>query len=431
MFPYPDSVTLHKDENAKVEYCYFADASGDVIGTDVGIYETNAPDTQIWVSEDKVIAADSLTEDQIADGCRLLKDAVRIRWTYFDIPAGTAANPIVFATPANPFELIGVGRYRDIRTDAQKKTTAADDYFTLRIDGHVELKHKHDESVENTLVGATDSAAMQFTEPVSLYGTGVITKSIVRERPILNLHTQIFKNEAEAETVYDADADQVKGYRPGDTVWFKDTVQNLQKGPDAPQGVLLNPVFFDKIPEYISASGLETAVQTGNTDHIKVVWYNSDGTVKTDIPEFTVTKTQFEDVPDYLGDTVTTKSDTDGTSFNTHRAFTDISLGENGNTVSTPITFNLYQIKFKDGTRLEIGEHIEVYYSATVRMENLPLSYTQRGTGDNAKTFVDYYPKYGEYYSVPSGAHILRNCLSVVYQSVSVYRCNDGSESLW
>ena len=405
VFPYPDSVTLHKDENAKVEYCYFADASGDVIGTDVGIYETNAPDTQIWVSEDKVIAADSLTEDQIADGCRLLKDAVRIRWTYFDIPAGTAANPIVFATPANPFELIGVGRYRDIRTDAQKKTTAADDYFTLRIDGHVELKHKHDESVENTLVGATDSAAMQFTEPVSLYGTGVITKSIVRERPILNLHTQIFKNEAEAETVYDADADQVKGYRPGDTVWFKDTVQNLQKGPDAPQGVLLNPVFFDKIPEYISASGLETAVQTGNTDHIKVVWYNSDGTVKTDIPEFTVTKTQFEDVPDYLGDTVTTKSDTDGTSFNTHRAFTDISLGENGNTVSTPITFNLYQIKFKDGTRLEIGEHIEVYYSATVRMENLPLSYTQRGTGDNAKTFVDYYPKYGEYYSVPSGAH--------------------------
>ena len=405
VFPYPDSVTQHVDENAKVEYCYFVDASGEVIGTDVGIYETNAPDTQIWISEDKVIAADSLTEEQEADGFRLLKDAVRIRWTYSDIPAGTAANPIVFATPANPFELIGVGRYRDIRTDAQKKTTAADDYFTFRIDGHVELKHKHDESVENTLVGSADSSAMQFTEPVSLYGTGVITKSIVRERPILNLHTQIFKNESEAEVVYDSNAAQVKGYRPGDTVWFKDTVQNLQKGPDAPQGVLLNPVFFDKIPEYISASGLERAVQTGNTDNIKVVWYNRDGSVKTDIPAFTVTKTQFEDIPDYLGDTVTTKSDTDGTNFNTHRAFADISLGENGNTVSTPITFNLYQIQFADGSRLEIGEHIEVYYSATVRMENLPLSYTQRGTGDNAKTFVDYYPKYGEYYSVPSGAH--------------------------
>ncbi len=403
-FPYPDSVTKHKDENAKVEYCYFVDASGDVIGTDEGIYETNAPDTQIWISEDKVIAADSLTEEQIANGFMLLKDAVRIRWTYSDIPAGTAANPIVFATPANPFELIGVGRYRDIRTDAQKKTTAPDDYFTFKMDGHVELKHKHDESIDNTLAGSSDSSAMQFTEPVSLYGTGVITKSIVRERPILNLHTQIFKNEAEAEAVYNSNAAQVKGYRPGDTVWFKDTVQNLQKGPDAPQGVLLNPVFFDKIPEYISASGLESAVQTGNTDNIRVVWYNRDGTVKTDIPEFTVTKTQFEDVPDYLGDTVTTKSDTDGTNFNTHRAFADITLGENGNTVSTPITFNLYQIKFKDGTRLEIGEHIEVYYSATVRMENLPLSYTQRGTGDNAKTFVDYYPKYGEYYSVSSGA---------------------------
>ncbi len=86
----------------------------------------------------------------------------------------------------------------------------------------------------------------------------------------------------------------------------------------------LTPVFFDKIPEYISASGLESAVQTGNTDNIRVVWYNRDGTVKTDIPEFTVTKTQFEDVPDYLGDTVTTKSDTDGTNFNTHRAFLPI-----------------------------------------------------------------------------------------------------------
>ena len=90
-FPYPDSVTKHKDENAKVEYCYFVDASGDVIGTDEGIYETNAPDTQIWISEDKVIAADSLTEEQIANGFMLLKDAVRIRWTYSDIPAGTAA----------------------------------------------------------------------------------------------------------------------------------------------------------------------------------------------------------------------------------------------------------------------------------------------------------------------------------------------------
>lgn len=94
------------------------------------------------------------------------------------------------------------------------------------MDGHVELKHKHDESIDNTLAGSSDSSAMQFTEPVSLYGTGVITKSIVRERPILNLHTQIFKNEAEAEAVYNSNATQVKGYRPGDTVWFKDTVQS-------------------------------------------------------------------------------------------------------------------------------------------------------------------------------------------------------------
>ena len=69
-------------------------------------------------------------------------------------------------------------RYRDIGTDAQKKTTAPDDYFTFKMDGHVELKHKHDESIDNTLAGSSDSSAMQFTEPVSLYGTGVITKAL-------------------------------------------------------------------------------------------------------------------------------------------------------------------------------------------------------------------------------------------------------------
>ncbi len=386
--------------NAAVEYCYYGDIET-LLG---GIYTADDVQNEYWLPENKVVEGDTLTDEQIADGFRLVKDAVKIRWTYKNVPAYNGTDPVKFATVANPFTLHGVGRYRDIRTDAQKTNTAVNDVYTMNYRADVVLTHKHDEVIENTTVADGVSENKQFTEKAALVGSGSSTKTIVRERPILNIHTQIFANEGEAAAAYNASAAQKLGYRPGETVWFKTTVQNLQKSADASQGVLLNPVIFDKIPEYITVEALEKAVAGDNSD-IRLVWYNRDGSVKADseIPAFTVTRTEFSDIPDYGGDMVTTKADNDGSSMGTGHAFVDINLASNGNTVSTPINFNLYKFEFADGTRFEIGEHIEFHYSANIRLGNLPLSYTQRGTGDSAKTFVDYYPKMGEYYQVAAG----------------------------
>ncbi len=386
VFKYPEKLNPDGNRNAAVKYCFFDD-----IGTDKGIY-TDGEYAEVWLSEDKVIEGDKLTQQQKNDGCRLLKDAVKIQWTYDDIPA----EPIVFATSEKPFEFRGIGRYRDIRNDAEKQTKTADDNFTIGITAVSELVHSHSENINNTIEDGT-SEDIIYEGTAKVVGNGSITNVITRERPIVTLHTQIFNSVDVAGEEYDENATQVKGYRPGDTVWYKSTVINHEKGQTQPQGALLEPVIFDKIPEYITTSGLDT-------NNIKVKWYDADGKLKEDIPNYTITRERFEDVADYGGDFVTEKSNTDGCYQGRGHAFADLTFGESGNSTSTPINYNVYAIQFEKGSRLEIGERLEVYYEAEIREENLPLAYTKRtGTDSVTKTFVDYYPKMGEYYQWTHG----------------------------
>ncbi|MDE6111187.1 MAG: hypothetical protein K2F65_04635, partial [Eubacterium sp.] len=62
----------------------------------------------------------------------------------------------------------------------------------------------------------------------------------------------------------------------------------------------------------------------------------------------------------------------------------------------------VYAIQFEEGSWLDVGERIEVYYEATIRYEDLPLAYSTRGESNEA--FVDYYPKMGEYYQTANGS---------------------------
>ncbi|MDE6110397.1 MAG: hypothetical protein K2F65_00640, partial [Eubacterium sp.] len=347
----------------------------------IGIYGSDAPKTEKWIPADKVLNVSELTEQQIADGYYMLKDAVKVRWSYYDVPAGTIDNPIVFA---NEFVLKGNGRYRDIRTDAQKQNTVLPDIFNYTISADVSYIHNHSEVIENTI--ADDTANKTFNEKIELVGSGSTTKYVYLERPIITVHTQIFEDEAKAKVPYDANAAQVKGYRPGETVWYKTSVLNKKQASDHVQGALLEPVLFDKIPEYITTSGLDT-------NNIKVVWYDANGNPKpaNEIPAYTISKTQIT-APDFAGDMVTNKSDTDGITFGGGNVFADFLLDPNSsrsNTVSSDITYNVYTIQFAEGSRLEIGESVEVYYEAQIRYEDLPLSYTTRNNGIE-KTFVDY-----------------------------------------
>ncbi len=419
-FPYPDNMAGVSGKKAKVEYCFYED------GTEAGSY--GADEEARWISEDLVIEGDTLTEEQKAAGFRLVKDAVGIRWTYEDVPAlGTDGKPVCFASAEKPFTFHGLGRFRDIRTDKEKQTQGAADRYGIHINAAAELIHEHKEELVNTLPGTEpeEETLYEFLWESVLLGKAEEKENIARERPILTIHTQILETEAEAQNVYDEEAEQKLGYRPGDTAWFKTTVMNHELDPaDADtgiQGALLEPVIYDKLPEYIRANGMEGLVTAGadlsaawyafsvsgtalgGTGGFQIRWYDREGNLKDkdQIPAYTVTRSEFQDIPDYGGDMVTEKSDTDGCTFGTSgdgrppftRAFADLKLGDGGNTISTPIDFQVYEIRFAPGSSLEPGERIEVFYEVEIREENLPMTYTRRGD----KVFPDYYPKMGEY----------------------------------
>ncbi len=421
-FPYPDNMAGASGKTAKVEYCFYG------AGTEAESY--GADEKALWISEDLVIEGEILTEEQKAAGFRLLKDAVGIRWTYENVPAwGTDGEPVCFASAENPFTLHGLGRFRDIRTDGEKEIKGAADRYKIHINAAAELVHEHKEELLNTLPGTEpeEEAVYEFLWETSLLGKAQEKEDIARERPILTLHTQILESEADAESVYDEDAQQKLGYRPGDTAWFKTTVINQELDPaDADtgiQGALLEPVIYDKLPEYIAANGMEALVTAGadlsaawyalsvsgtalgGTGGLQIRWYDREGNLKDkdQIPAYTVTRSEFQDIPDYGGDMVTEKSNTDGCTFGTAGAgsarppfvhgFADLKLGAGGNTVSMPIDFQVYEIRFAPGSSLEPGERIELFYEVEIREENLPMAYTRRGE----KVFPDYYPKMGEY----------------------------------
>ncbi|MDE6110661.1 MAG: hypothetical protein K2F65_01960, partial [Eubacterium sp.] len=335
-FSYPDVMTDASDKITTDRFCYFVDENGNVIGTDVGIYDPNAV-TEVWVETDKVKIGDELTAEEKANGMYLLKDAVKVSWTFEDVPAGSPSNQVVFATVDEPFVLQGNGRYRDIRTDVQMQKNPASDIFDFRIDGNFSFVHGHSETISNTEGNETEDK--EFNEDIEFTGTGYTTNRIYRERPIVTLHTQIFETEEKAAAQYKENAEQIKGYRPGNTVWYKTTVINNKQIPEHAQGRLLDPVIFDKIPEYITTSGLDK-------NKIKVVWYDREGNPKDEIPNYTITRTQVVEAPDFGGDIVTKKKDNDGINtspFATGHAFADIKLNEtSGNTESTKINYNVY-----------------------------------------------------------------------------------------
>ncbi len=400
-FSYPSEMDESGTKNAKVEYCFYKDkTTGEVIHTSTtaynsetgeydevtGIYDETKYDV-VWLSEDKVLEGDKLTESQAENGYQLVRDAVKIRWTYEDIPA----KAVLFATKESPFEFHGIGRYRDIRKDSEKQNKVQSDDFTIGVSVAAELVHSHDENVSNTDENAETKDNTYKADSV-VHEKASTTNTITRERPIVTVHTQIFDTEENAGKAYTENAAQVKGYRPGDSVWYKDTVINNKAANNKAQGALLEPVIFDKIPEYIT-----TSLSKGD---IIVKWYDADNNLKdeSEVPDFEITASKFEDVADYGGDFVTTKNDNDGNSLSSGHAFADLTFGEGGNTTSTEIDYNVYKIQFEKGSRLEIGERLEIYYKVTIRTEDLPLSYTKRIiSSSSTKIFVDYYPKMGEY----------------------------------
>ena len=363
-FKYP--VTMTSTKPIKVEY----------------LFEINGKDE--WIDGDEVQEKSSDSIQPIADTYYTV-DAKKIRWTYYDVPAvGSDGKEVTFATTSDPFIFEGTGRYNDIR---QNDSYQIADRFEMVMAGTIKPIHEHNILMDNTI--DNDVTSINVVEEVKFQGAGQVTKEIARERPVLTYQTQIFNTEDEAMVNYDPDkqAIQKNSYRPNDTMWYKLSVinnkLNLSNASSSYQGVLLNPVFYDKIPEYVTA----------DIDNIKLRWRDKNGNIRSDIPDLKIKEYDINSVPDYGGDMVVPKgSPKESVVSNiTGKAFDDIKPSEAN---STKINYKVYEFSFADEVRLEVGESIEIWYEATAREENLPMVYTN----DNGNIYPEYYPKMGEYY---------------------------------
>ncbi|MFQ9922888.1 MAG: SdrD B-like domain-containing protein [Beduini sp.] len=361
-FEYPENMT--SAQPIKIEYLF------DVNGVDE------------WVDE-SLVNEPSVSRTAVLSTTYLTTEAKKIRWTYYDVPAfGTDGNEIVFATQTNPFIFEGLGRYNDIR---ETDSTPIKDRYTMVTEGKVTPIHQHKETVDNTIDGI--KTPISVDNLINYYGEGEAQVSIARERPVLTYQTQIFDSQEKAEANYDPAAVQKNGYRPNDTMWYKVSVINNKlseaEAATGNQGVLLDPVFYDKVPEYVSA----------DMDHLQVRWLNADGTVKTDAPKIQTKVLTTVTASDYGGDMVVPKSSVkEGEGGNLHgKNFDDIIPNKDN---STEINYTVYEFSFEGNARLEVGETIEIWYEATAREENLPMVYVN----DNGNVYPEYYPKMGEYY---------------------------------
>ncbi len=365
-FKYP--VTMTSAKPIKVEY----------------LFEVNGKDE--WIGENDVKEKDSdLNPIQtIADSYYTI-DAKKIRWTYYDVPAlGSDNKEVTFATTTDPFIFEGTGRYNDTR---QNDSYQIADRFEMTMAGTIKPIHEHNVLMDNTI--DDNVTAVNVVEEVKFEGAGQITKEIARERPVITYQTQIFNTEDEAKVIYNPDiqAVQKNSYRPNDKMWYKLSVinnkLNSSNAATGYQGAFLNPVFYDKIPEYVTA----------DMKNIKIRWLDKEGNERLDVPSLEIKEYDINSVPDYGGDMVVPKGtpkESVGSNI-TGKAFDDIKPTEAN---STKINYKVYEFSFAEDVRLEVGESIEIWYEATAREENLPMVYTN----DNGNIYPEYYPKMGEYY---------------------------------
>lgn len=353
--------------------------AGSVVPDEDIEYLVEVDGEEVWVKADK-IKEGKVTEQEAADGWHSVTEARKVRWTYRDISdMGTDGKEVLFASQDNPFLFEGLGLYNNLREN--KKTQIADRY-DMKLDATVTAVHTHRDD-------RNDSEHV-----LNFKGTGNITTVIARERPVLTYQTQIFGSQGEAEAAYQYNAAQKNGYRPGDEMWYKVTVKNNKLTTEADakkymQGALLDPVFYDKIPEYV----------TPDMSTIQIRWIAADGTtVKTsDASIMNITKTQM-DAADFGGDTIATKNTyKEGSRGNSHGYTFDDINPTNGKSESSNINYDVYEISFADGTRLEAGEQIEIWYSVRVREENLPMNYVRDSAGN---VYPEYYPKIGSWYQI-------------------------------
>ncbi|SCH12423.1 Serine-aspartate repeat-containing protein D precursor [uncultured Ruminococcus sp.] len=324
-----------------------------------------------------------------------LRTVQKIRWTYYEIDAfGTDGNELTF----DNVELIGVGRYEDIRKPAD--TTAMAESYLASID--TEVVHNHP-NVETKTV-QDDATQVTLNETVSLTEDKVYTRQVYRENPEVNFYTQVFDTEAEAEAAININATQKVGYRPEEEMWQKIVLINNHKASNgkqtADQGVLIDPVFYDKLPEYLSSEDLEN-------ENFTVRWLDITGKEKNPDAKLQVAATHPVRGEDYGGAMVYPKSQTNTLVNKDAKLFDDLKPSAAN---SKQIDFTMYELRFEkqngQAVRVEVGDTIEIWYKVKARKDDLPMVYVDqdRDLASTDDQHPGYFPRVGEYYTLAHSA---------------------------
>ncbi len=404
-------------------------------------YEFENPDgTTSWIDQSDV---EEIPTGGRVDTNNYIDEAIGVRIIWHDIPATAAdGSDVVLVNNSNPIKLHGIGRYH--RTTPSGAQSFANDTYNMNIKATSDYIHDHLEKTENI----DGSAGADFgTENIPYEGKGEVTTLIRRERPVLTFQTQIFETEAEAEEKYNPadllanEQDQKIGYRPDDGLWYKFYVENFKVTTEVntlPQGVLLNPVFYDKIPVYVDITD-----RSGNGDidpnDFVVRWYDEEGNLKSasEIPDLIVTKrAETVEAKDFGGDMIVTQNDLSHGNTDVYgKLYADLRMDatgvSNSNVVTNEIEYSMYEFTFDgegEDVRLEVGEAIEIYYQGQINpdtAEGLPLVYTD----DDGKIYPEYYPKVGEYrQNPPNGtnnwAYPLYNSDGTIHNSTTMMDMN-------
>ncbi|WP_166867554.1 SdrD B-like domain-containing protein [Salinibacterium sp. ZJ70] len=284
-----------------------------------------------------------------------LADVNRLRIDYGIVPARDGQT--VLTMPA--FTVHGIGHWQPY-VSASAKT------YDIISEARLVLTHHE---------GSTDGNPAVASYAQAPRATSVIHKAI----PVIELDLKSFDDEAEALTPNTPSSALGKtSYRPGDAVSMKITARNANTAPTENTGYgkapLLDPVIYDRIPEYIGTdldrhmSGttfdVEAAVAEGD---LVIRHYDAAGALRTDValPTATVDHVDALDV----GGAQQFSNDRHNDSWGL------LSSASPANTATNPadtITFRSITYTFPDD--LGRGERLEIIYSGTIRDEDLPVA---------------------------------------------------------
>ncbi|MCU6761032.1 Serine-aspartate repeat-containing protein D precursor [uncultured Roseburia sp.] len=334
--------------------------------------------------------ADDWTEAEDSASAEFFETVEKIRWTYYEIDAyGTDQKELLF----DDVILNGKGKYEDIRPDHSKDSMA--EIYNAKIQAQVQHVHHNEET--KTVLDSQESVTLDKT--ADLTETAVYNRDVYRENPQVEFYTQVFDQEDQAEASYKLNKEQKTGYRPNEKMWQKIVLLNQHSAKNgvqtADQGVLLNPVFYDKLPEYLSSEHLESS-------QFKIRWEDIDGNPKNPDAVLKVEKTRNIREHDYGGWMYYPKSNADTTANKNMKHFSDLKVTEEN---SKEIDYTVYEMRFqkKDGAdvRVEVGDTIEIWYQVQAREDNLPMVYVDedRDLGTVKDQHPGYFPRNGEYYS--------------------------------